>query len=314
VTRYIVERLIAMLPVLLLVSVLVFSRVLLLPGDAATQLLGDQATPELMARTRANLGLDRPVPERYLLWLGHAVTGDLGRSLRTQQPVSEAVLGRMPATLQLTFLSLVVALVIGIPLGLIAAIHAGTPVDLASTVLMLGGTAMPSFWLGILLVLLFSLGLRILPSSGWVPLVDDPGASLLHSVLPSVTLGLWTGTAVARQTRGSLIQVLAQDFVRTARSKGLPEQRVLLGHALKNGLLPIVTVLGLQLGNLLAGAVVVETIFAIPGIGRLMIDSIFARDFLTVQGCALLIALAVLAANLLTDISYAYLDPRIRYR
>jgi peptide/nickel transport system permease protein len=314
VTRYIVERLIAMLPVLLLVSVLVFSLVLLLPGDAATQLLGDQATPELMARTRANLGLDRPVPERYLLWLGHAVTGDLGRSLRTQQPVSEAVLGRMPATLQLTFLSLVVALVIGIPLGLIAAIHAGTPVDLASTVLMLGGTAMPSFWLGILLVLLFSLGLRILPSSGWVPLVDDPGASLLHSVLPSVTLGLWTGTAVARQTRGSLIQVLAQDFVRTARSKGLPEQRVLLGHALKNGLLPIVTVLGLQLGNLLAGAVVVETIFAIPGIGRLMIDSIFARDFLTVQGCALLIALAVLAANLLTDISYAYLDPRIRYR
>jgi peptide/nickel transport system permease protein len=303
-----------MLPVLLLVSVVIFGLLLLLPGDTATVLLGEQATPELLTQVRTELGLDRPVPERYVLWLGRALRGDFGRSTRTQQPVAEAVLQRVPPTLQITAVALVFAIALGIPLGMLSALRRGKLLDLVTTAFVLSGTAMPSFWLGILLVLLFSLQLKLLPASGWSALGDNPLASLQHTVLPSLTLGLLMASAVARQSRGCLLEVLIQDYIRTARAKGLRDGAVVVGHALRNALLPVVTIIGLQIGRLIGGAVVVETIFAVPGMGRLMIDSIFTRDFPVVQACALFIAIGVLAISLLTDVAYAYLDPRIRYR
>lgn len=311
--RYILRRLLSMAPVLFLVSLIVFSLIHLTPGDPVLTMLGEEATPETIAAMRAKLGLDRPLPVQYLSWMGRVLQGDLGRSIRTNQPVSEAIAQRLPVTIELALLSTLVALAIGIPVGILSAVRRNSPLDTGSTTIALLGVALPNFFLAILLIFLFSVKLRWLPPIGYVPLVDDLGANLKRMIMPSLTLGTAVAAVVMRQTRSALLEVLDQDYVRTARAKGLNEARTVRSHALKNALIPVVTVVGLQIGGLLGGAIITETIFSMPGIGRMLIDSIFQRDFPLVQGVVLFTALAFLVTNLLVDLIYAFLDPRIRY-
>jgi peptide/nickel transport system permease protein len=313
-SKYILRRLVQMVPVMLLVSLVVFSLLHLTPGDPATTMLGQEATPEAVAALRTRLGLDQPMPVQYVRWLGSVVRGDLGRSIRTNQPVTEAVLERLPVTVQLAAMSILIALAIGIPIGIISALRRNTVLDSGATTLALLGVALPNFFLAILLIYLFSIQLRWLPPIGYVPLWDDPAENLKRMIMPSLTLGTALAAIIMRLTRSSLLEVMEQDYVRTARAKGLSESRMVRVHALKNGLIPVVTIVGLQIGGLLGGTVITETIFALPGIGRLIIDSIFRRDFPLVQGAVLFVAVAFLLTNLLVDLLYAFLDPRIRYQ
>ena len=302
-----------MVPVLLLVSAVIFSLLHLTPGDPVVVMLGEEATPEARDALRRELGLDRPLPLQYAAWLSRVVQGDLGRSIRTNQPVSDAILQRLPVTVQLSVLAMVIALVIAIPTGIIAAARRNSRADIAVTVFSLLGVSMPNFLLAVLLIFVFSLQLRLLPPIGYVNPFEDLGANLRAMIMPAITLGVLVAAVVARQTRSSLLEVLGQDYVRTAWAKGLREAVVLRRHALRNSLIPVVTVIGLRLGDLLGSAIVTETIFALPGTGRLVIDSIYQRDFPLVQGVVLYLALIFLFINLIVDLLYAYLDPRIRY-
>ena len=311
---YILQRLVSMVPVLLLVSVVIFSLIHLTPGDPVTTMLGEEATPESREALRRQLGLDRPLPVQYAAWLGRVLQGDLGRSIRTNQPVSEAILQRLPVTLELSLLAMLIALAIALPTGIIAAARRNSRADIASTIFSLLGVSMPNFLLAVLLIFFLSLQLRWLPPIGYVNPFEDLGANLRAMVMPAITLGTLVAAIVARQTRSSLLEVLGQDYVRTAWAKGLRERVVLQRHALRNSLIPVVTVVGLRLGDLLGNAIVTETIFALPGTGRLVIDSIYQRDFPLVQGVVLYLAMIFLLINLIVDVMYAYLDPRIRYR
>jgi peptide/nickel transport system permease protein len=313
-SKYILRRLVQMVPVLLLVSLVVFSLLHLTPGDPATTMLGQEATPEAVAALRERLGLDQPLPVQYVRWLGSVLRGDLGRSIRTNQPVTEAILERLPVTVQLSAMSILIALMIAIPVGIISALRRNTALDSSATTLALLGVALPNFFLAILLIYLFSIQLRWLPPIGYVPLWEDPGENLRRMIMPALTLGTALAAIIMRLTRSSLLEVLEQDYVRTARAKGLTESRMVRVHALKNSLIPVVTIVGLQIGGLLGGTVITETIFALPGIGRLIVDSIFRRDFPLVQGAVLFVAVAFLVTNLLVDLLYAFLDPRIRYQ
>jgi peptide/nickel transport system permease protein len=310
---YILKRLVSMVPVLLLVSVLIFSLIHLTPGDPVLVMLGEEATPEARDALRRQLGFDQPLPVQYGIWLGRVLQGDLGRSIRTNQPVSEAILQRLPVTLELSLLAMLVSLSIALPAGIVAAVRRNSRADLASTVFSLLGVSMPNFFLAVLLIFVLSLQLRWLPPIGYVNPFEDLGGNLKAMVMPALTLGTALAAVVARLTRSTLLEVLQQDYVRTAWAKGLREGVVIQRHAMKNALIPVVTVVGLQLGNLLGSAIVTETIFALPGIGRLVIDSIFQRDFPLVQGVVLYLALMFLLINLVVDLIYAYLDPRIRY-
>ncbi len=310
---YVLKRLVAMVPVLLLVSIVIFSLLHLTPGDPVVVMLGEEATLESRDTLRRELGLDRPLPIQYGVWLGRVLQGDLGRSIRTHQPVSEAILQRLPVTLELSLLAMVVSLAIALPAGIVAAVRRNSNADLLSTVFSLLGVSMPNFLLAVLLIYVLSLQLRWLPPIGYVNPFDDLGANLKAMIMPSITLGTALAAVVARLTRSTLLEVLNQDYVRTAWAKGLRESVIIQRHAMKNSLIPVVTVVGLQLGNLLGSAIVTETIFALPGVGRLVIDSIFQRDFPLVQGVVLYLALIFLLINLLVDLLYAYLDPRIRY-
>ena len=306
------RRLLATIPLLFLVSLVVFALVHALPGDPAVLFLGEEADPETLARFRVRLGLDRPLVAQYAAWLGRALRGDLGRSLRTNQPVAEAILERLPVTLELLAAALSVSLAIAIPMGIVSAVKRNSGVDLVSTVFALVGFAMPGFWLGIILIYVFALLLRWLPPSGWVPLPASVPQNLLSLVLPAFTLGTALAALVTRQLRSGMLEVLRQDYVRTAQAKGLSERQVVGKHALKNALISVVTVVGLQLGGLLGNTIITETLFALPGVGRLMIDSIFSRDFFVVQGVILFLAVGYVLSNLLVDVLYSYLDPRIR--
>ena len=306
------RRLLATIPLLFLVSLVVFALVHALPGDPAVLFLGEEADPETLARFRVRLGLDRPLVAQYAAWLGRALRGDLGRSLRTNQPVAEAILERLPVTLELLVAALSVSLAIAIPMGIVSAVKRNSGVDLVSTVFALVGFAMPGFWLGIILIYVFALLLRWLPPSGWVPLPASVPQNLLSLVLPAVTLGTALAALVTRQLRSGMLEVLRQDYVRTAQAKGLSERQVVGKHALKNALISVVTVVGLQLGGLLGNTIITETLFALPGVGRLMIDAIFSRDFFVVQGVILFLAVGYVLSNLLVDVLYSYLDPRIR--
>ena len=310
---YILKRLVSMVPVLLLVSMLIFSLIHLTPGDPVLVMLGEEATPEARDALRRQLGFDRPLPVQYGIWLGRVLQGDLGRSIRTNQPVSEAILQRLPVTLELSLLAMLVSLSIALPAGIVAAVRRNSRADLASTVFSLLGVSMPNFFLAVLLIFVLSLQFRWLPPIGYVNPLEDLGGNLKAMVMPALTLGTALAAVVARLTRSTLLEVLQQDYVRTAWAKGLREGVVIQRHAMKNALIPVVTVVGLQLGNLLGSAIVTETIFALPGIGRLVIDSIFQRDFPLVQGVVLYLALMFLLINLVVDLIYAYLDPRIRY-
>lgn len=298
--------------VLLLSSFIVFAIGALLPGDPTVTVLGENATTQQREQLRETLGLDDPLALRYARWIAGAVQGDLGVSLRTQEPVVMILLERVPITLQLTFLSIFLAIVVGIPMGVIAANWRGRGVDLGISIVGLSSLAVPYFWLGILLILLFSIQLGWLPPSGHVSFFDDPLQNLRLMILPVLTVGTAMAALVMRQTRTAMLEALSQDYVRTARAKGQSETVTVLRHALRNALNPIVTVVGLQFGALMGGAVVTETIFSIPGLGRLVVDGIFNRDLAVVQGAILTIVFCVVVINLLTDLLYAWLDPRVK--
>jgi peptide/nickel transport system permease protein len=303
--HFLIRRLLLTIPVLLGVATLVFSLVHLVPGDPVQAMLGESASPQDVAELRGRLGLDRPLYEQYTGFLKGLATGNLGRSLRTNQPVVAAIAERVPATLELAFAAMLVATIVAIPLGIVAAASAGTRVDHAATTLALVGISVPNFWLGPLLAIVFSVTL------GWLP-VSGRG-TLAHLVLPAVTLGAPLAAVLARMTRASVIEELRELYVLAARARGVSRAAAVLRHAFRNSLIPIVTVLGLQFGAVLTGAVITETIFAWPGVGRLLIQSISFRDYPLVQGCILLIAITYVTMNLLTDLAYGLLDPRIRY-
>jgi peptide/nickel transport system permease protein len=305
VLRFLVRRIVLTIPVLLGVATLVFSLIHLIPGDPVQSMLGDGASPESVNELRSRLGLDRPLYVQYMSFLNGVAHGNLGTSLRTSEPVTAAIANRLPATFELAAAAMLVAVVIAIPLGVIAAAGAGTFVDHLATTLALVGISMPNFWLGPLLAIVFAVEL------GWLP-VSGRG-SLAQLVLPAVTLGAPLAAVLARMTRASVIDELRELYVMAARARGVSKARAVLKHAFRNSLIPIVTVLGLQLGAVLTGAVITETIFAWPGVGRLLIQSIGFRDYPLVQGCILLIALTYVSMNLLTDLAYGFLDPRIRY-
>jgi ABC-type dipeptide/oligopeptide/nickel transport system permease component len=303
--RFLLRRLLLTIPVLLGVATLVFSLIHLVPGDPVQAMLGESASPQEVADVRSRLGLDRPLYVQYSAFLKGLVRGDLGTSLRTDEPVARAIASRMPATVELAVAAICLAVAIAIPLGIIAAVGAGTGVDYAATTLALAGISMPGFWVGPLLAILFAITL------GWLP-VSGRGTPA-HLVLPAITLGAPLAAVLARMTRASVIEELGELYVLAARARGVSRPRAVLRHAVRNSLIPIVTVLGLQMGAVLTGAVITETIFAWPGVGRLLIQSINFRDYPLVQGCILLIAVTYVAMNLLTDLVYGLLDPRIRY-
>ena len=311
---YIARRLLATVPVALLVTVMVFLLLHITPGDPAVIMLGDEASPDAVAALRHSLNLDRPLAAQYGIWLWRAARGDLGASLRTHDPVARLILARYPTTLELTLLAMLLSLCIALPAGVLTAVRRNSWLDAMVTPLAISGVSMPSFWLSILLIWLFSVTLPWFPTVGFVPLGIGVADNLHALTLPVVTLGAALAALVMRITRASLLQVLQLDYVRTARAKGVRTGTVVLRHALRTALIPVVTVLGLQTGSLLGGAVIVESIFALPGIGRLIVDAIFGRDFPVVQGVVLVLAISFILVNLGVDLLYARLDPRIRYQ
>jgi peptide/nickel transport system permease protein len=313
---YILQRVLQMIPVMVLATIISFSIIFLLPGDPALLILGDQLASDrtIYEAKRAELGLDRPLPIQYVDWLGKTVRGDLGTSTRDRQPVSQGIKERLPVTLQLAAFAMILALAISLPAGIISALKPNSAWDITSSLVAFSGIALPNFWFGILLIYLLAVVLKWLPPSGYVPFSQDPAQNLIRMIMPALTLGLGLSAVLMRQTRSSLLEVLHQDYMTTARAKGLAQKAVVLRHALKNALIPVVTVIGLQLGLLFGGAIITETIFSIPGIGRWAVESITTRDFPVVQGVSLVMAVGVLLANLLADIAYAYIDPRIHYR
>ena len=310
---YVARRVGQLVPVLLIVSALVFFVFLVIPGDMAVMRLGQNADPESITAMRKLLGLDRPLYVQYVEWLGNAARGDLGTSYINEQSVTSLVLQTFPATLELAVLGMLLALVLSVPVGILAALRRGTWLDHIARVMALIGFCMPRYWLAVLLISLLAVQVGWLPPAGYADLSTDPVENLRHAALPVLSLGLTIAAVQMRFLRSSLLDVLGQDYVRTARAKGLPPRTVSLRHALKNALIPFVTVVGLEMGSLLGGLVVVEQIFSWPGIGWLMINSITQRDYAVVQGSVLLIAAGVVLINLVVDVLYGYLDPRIRY-
>ena len=331
--RYAVRRSLTVIPVLLGVSILVFGFIHLIPGDPASAMLGERATPEKVAEVKRRLGLDRPIPEQYLLYLGKIVRGDLGVSIVRGDPVATDLLRRFPATVELATSAIVLAVLFGVPIGIVSAVWRKSLVDSLSRVWALTGVSMPIFWLGLMLAWVFGVELRWLPTGfrlnadtsfepvtnfvildaalqGNWPVLRD---ALRHLVLPALALATIPLAVIARMTRASMLEVLSRDYIRTAEAKGLSRAVVILHHALRNALLPVLTVIGLQVGHLLAGAILTETIFSWPGIGRWVYESIESRDYAIVQGASLLIAVIVVVVNLLTDLLYAAVDPRIKY-
>jgi len=312
VAQIILRRLLATIPILLLVTAGVFALLHLTPGDPVDVMMAESVDATVRATLRAELGLDRPIAVQYLTWMGRVLRGDLGRSIRNGEPVIENVGRRIRPSLQLALLAMTISLIVAFPVGIASAMRHNRPVDRAGTTFALVGICMPNFLLALLLIFLFGVTLRWLPISGYTDPLEDPVAGLRSLVLPAVTLGLALAAVVTRTLRSSLLEALAEDYVRTARAKGLPEGRVVRGHVLRNALIPVVTVLGLQLGTLIGGAVITEYVFALPGVGRLVVDAVFARDYPLVQGVVLLIAFGFIACNLLVDVMYGLIDPRIR--
>jgi len=312
--KYILRRLVQLIPTLLMVSFAVFMTIHLIPGDPASIIAGPNATDEQLAALTHKFGLDRPLGAQYITWLGNVMVGDMGTSFLNKYPVTELIAQRIPATLELAVAAAIIGVVISFPLGILAALKPGSIIDLISTLFASLSFAVPGFWLAILLILLFSLQLGWLPPSGRPDFGEEPVAHLKALIMPAMTLGIGIAAKLARFLRSSMLDVLDRDYVRTARSKGLQESRVILWHVLRNAMVPVITVFGLQAGDLLGGAIIVESIFAWPGIGRLTIQSIGWRDYSLLQANVLYIVLAFLIINLLTDLTYGLFDPRIRYQ
>lgn len=310
--RYILRRVIFMLPVALFVSFIVFILIHLVPGDPARTLLGEEATPQTVAALQHELGLDKPLLQQFGLWFWQALHGNLGNSIQLQQPVLQALFQRVPVTLELGVASLLYSLALAIPLGVYSATHRKSWLEGLINVSTLVGTAIPSFVLALLLIFLFAVVIRLFPPGGYAVFTDDPASNIRDLILPMVALGTSAVAVNLRQLRASMVEALEQDYVRTARAKGLSEVRVNYIHALRNSLIPLLTIVGLQIGQILGGAVVIEVIFLWPGVGKLAVDSIFSKDYPVVQGVVLLIAFSYMLVNLLVDVSYVFLDPRIR--
>ena len=311
-TDYLLKRLAQVVPTLVFVSMLIFGLQQLLPGDPAKILAGEEQDPNVIAHLHAKLHLDEPLPVRYAYWVGGVFKGDLGESLRTQQPVLELVLQKLPVTIQLAAMAFAIALLIGIPTGIAAAVGRGTWWDSAANAIALWGISTPNFWLGILMILLFSVQLGWLPASGYVSPFEDLRANLAAMIMPAFVLGNALAAVLMRHTRSAMLQVLSSDYVRTARAKGLSERTVVLKHALRNALTPVITLGALELGTLLSGAVLTEQVFTIPGFGKLIVDSVFNRDYAVVQGVVLVTATAYIMLSLLADLAYFVVNPRLQ--
>lgn len=312
-SRYIFQRLFFIIPVALLVCFLTFLIIHLVPGDPARVLLGEDATPDTLAALRQQLGLDKPLLVQFGIWFWQLLHGNMGQSTQLQQPVLAAIVQRLPVTAELGICALLYSLVLAFPLGVYSATHRNTWIDWLVNVLNLTSTAIPGFVLGLLLILIFAVNIRFFPPGGYTPFSEDPLGNIRDLILPMITLGTGTVAVNMRQIRANMIEVLSQDYVRTARAKGLPERRVQYVHALRNAIIPVITIIGLQVGALIGGTFIVETIFLWPGIGQLAVTSILAKDYPMVQGVVLLSAFLYMGANLLVDICYAFIDPRIRF-
>ncbi len=310
--EFLVRRAFISAVTLVVISVIVFAGVRAIPGDPARVLAGTDADEAGLAAIREKYGLTDPLVVQYLRWAGLALRGDLGESIRTRQPVAWTVAIKLPITIELACLSILVALAVAIPAGVFAAVRRNTVWDVAASGVSLCGLSVPNFWLGIMLILLFSVRLGWLPASGFVPWWQDPVGNLARMVMPAVVLGTALAAVLMRQTRNAMIEVLSADYIRTARAKGLAQRGVVFRHAIRNALIPVVTILGLQVGALMGGAVVTEQIFVVPGFGRLIVEAVFTRDYPLVQGVVLITASSYVLVNLLVDVSYSFLNPRIR--
>ena len=309
---YVARRLVVLVPTLFVVSVLIFSLQQLLPGDAALALAGEERDEAAVAAIRAKYHLDRPVVAQYAIWMGKVLRGDLGESLRNRLPVTELLASKLPVTLELAAASMLIALAIGIPAGVLSASRRGTVTDLTANLVALSGLSVPHFWLGIMLILLFAVRLGWLPASGYVPPWEDLRRNLTTILLPSIVLGTGVAGVMMRHTRGAMLQTLSADYVRTARAKSVPERLVILKHALRNALIPVITLGAIEFGRLLSGAVLTEQIFAIPGFGKLLVDGVFNRDYAVVQGVVLVSAGLYVLLNLVADVLYFLVNPRLR--
>lgn len=307
-----VRRLLVAIPTILLISVFVFALQKLLPGDPVLAMAGEERDPIALAAIREQLGLNDPLPVQYFNWLTAALQGDLGMSLRTGQPVTQLILQKLPVTLQLGLMAIIIALIIGIPAGIISAVRKGTMTDYAANMVALSGMSIPNFWLGILLIMLVSVRWQLLPASGYVPPSEDFMQSMRTMIMPAFVLGTGLAGALMRHTRSAMLGVLKQDYVRTARAKGVPERGVVMRHAFRNALTPIVTLTALLFGELIAGAVLTEQIFTIPGFGKLVVDAVFTRDYAVVQGVVMVTAVGFILMNLVADMLYILLNPRLR--
>ncbi|MDA0353616.1 MAG: ABC transporter permease [Chloroflexi bacterium] len=310
---FIIRRLLASVFVLFVVTLVTFVSINVLPGDIASRILGPEPSPTQVEALRERLQLDEPLIERYWDWISGAVRGDFGTSIRTQQPVGSLILDRLEVTAELGTLSLLLGVLIAIPTGVIAGSRPGTVLDYGLTMVAVAGVSIPNFWLAIVMIIVFSVNLGWFPALGFTPISDGLFPNLRSLTLPAIAIGLSSAGSLARQVRGAMVEVMRQDYVRTARAKGLQERVVIVRHGLRNAMIPVVTILGLQMTVILGGSIIIETVFQLPGVGKLLIDSILIQEIVVVQGVTVLLAAAILMLNLLVDISYAYLDPRIRY-
>ena len=311
--RYIGRRILIAIPTLIIVSLLVFALQKLLPGDPVLTMAGEERDPQVLAYLREKFRLDDPIPVQYFAWIGSALTGNLGISLRTDIPVLDLILSKLPVTLELAIMAMIVALAIGIPTGIISAVKKGTTVDYTANVIALSGLSIPNFWLGIMLIMLVSVRWKLLPASGYVPPTEDLWLNIKTMIMPAFVLGTGLAASLMRHTRSAMLGVMRSDYIRTARAKGLLSRKVILKHALRNALIPIVTLSTLLFGELLAGAVLTEQIFTIPGFGKLIVDAVFNRDYAVVQGVVLCTAVGFIFMNLLADVLYVLVNPRLRH-
>lgn len=311
--KIIARRVFVAIPTLVLVTLIVFGLQKILPGDPLLTMAGEERDPQVLAFLREKYRLDDPFHVQYLAWLGNVLTGDFGNSLRTGVPVSTLIAQKLPVTLQLAVMAIIMAMLIGIPAGIIAAVRKGTVTDYAANAVALSGMSIPNFWLGIILIMIVSVQWRLLPASGYVPLTDDPLQSLRTMLMPSFVLGTALAAYLMRHTRSAMLGVLTSDYIRTARAKGLLPKTVILKHALRNALMPIVTLSTLLFGELLAGAVLTEQVFTIPGFGKLIVDAVFTRDYAVVQGVVLCTAVGFIFMNLIADVLYILINPRLRH-
>ena len=310
--KFLVQRLVTLLPTLFFVSILIFGLLQLLPGDPATALAGEDHDPNVIAFLRAKFHLDEPLYMRYFHWANGVLHGDLGESVRIQKPVLDLILEKLPVTLQLASMAIVIAVVLGVPAGIVSAVKKDTVWDYAANVFALWGLSTPNFWLGILLIMLFAVKLGWLPASGYVSPFEDLKANLAAMIMPAFVLGNAFAAVLMRHTRSAMLQVLSSDYVRTARAKGLDERVVVLKHALRNALVPVITLGALGFGELLGGTVLTETVFSIPGFGKLIVDAVFNRDYAVVQGVVLVTATTYILLNLIADVAYVLVNPRLR--